>query len=125
RRPAARLLYLPAPLPPLFPNPARGVAFGRWLGSLSLGLGARLLPGDAFALSSYFSSGCPVGGSWIGRVADAVVEAAAAPRAEPKKVLVTDLDNVLWGGLIAEEGVEGIAFEPSGIGYRHFVYQGL
>jgi len=77
RRPAARLLYLPAPLPPLFPNPARGVAFGRWLGSLALGLGARLLPGDAFALSSYFSSGCPVGGSWIGRVADAVEEEVA------------------------------------------------
>src|SRR5205807_1061603 len=26
---------------------------------------------------------------------------------------------------IAEDGVEGVAFEPSGAGYRHFVYQGL
>src|SRR6266516_2954746 len=51
--------------------------------------------------------------------------AAAAARAEPKKVLVTDLDNVLWRGLIAEDGVEGIAFDPVGVGYRHFVYQSL
>jgi len=125
RRPQARLLFLPAPLPPLFPDPARGAAFARSLESLALGLGASLLPADAFALGGYLSSGCPVGGNWIGRVADAVVEAAAAARAEPSKVLVTDLDNVLWSGLIAEEGPEGIACEPSSRGYRHFVYQGL
>jgi len=125
RRAQACLLYLPAPLPPLFPDPSRGAAFARSLESLALGLGARLLPADAFALGGYLSSGCPVGGTWIGRVAEAVVDAAAAPRAEPKKVLVTDLDNVLWSGLIAEEGPEGIAGEPSGRGYRHFVYQSL
>jgi FkbH-like protein len=125
RRSQARLLYLPAPLPPLFPDPARGAAFARSLESLALGLGARVLPADAFALSGYLSSGCPVGGTWIGRVAEAVVEAAAAARSEPKKVLVTDLDNVLWSGVIAEEGPEGIACEPSGRGHRHFIYQGL
>ncbi len=125
RRPQARLLYLPAPLPPLFPDPARSVAFARSLESLALGLSARLLPADAFALGGYLSSGCPVGGTWIGRVAEAVVEVATAPPAEPRKVLVTDLDNVLWNGLIAEEGPEGIACEASGPGYRHFVYQSL
>jgi len=125
RRSQARLLYLPAPLPPLFSDPARGEAFARSLESLALGLGARLLPADAFALGGYLSSGCPVGGNWIGRVAEAVVAAAAAAQAEAKKVLVTDLDNVLWSGLIAEEGPEGIACEPSGPGYRHFIYQGL
>jgi FkbH-like protein len=125
RRPAARLLYLPAPLPPLFPDPARGAALGRSLEILAVGLGARVLPAEAFGLAGYFSSGCPVGGSWIGRVAEAVIEAALKPPVETKKVLVTDLDNVLWGGLIADEGLDGIAFEPSGRGFRHFVYQSL
>ncbi len=125
RRSQARLLFLPAPLPPLFPDPARGAALARSLESLALGLGARVLPADAFALGGYLSSGCPVGGTWIGRVAQAVVEAAVAARAEPRKVLVTDLDNVLWNGAIAEEGMEGIACESSGPGYRHFLYQGL
>ena len=125
RRSAAGLLYLPAPLPPLFSNPAHDAALGRWLESLAVELGARLLPVEAFTLAGYFSSGCPVSGNWIGRVAEAVVATAVAPCAEPKKVLVTDLDNVLWAGLVAEEGAEGIAFEPSGRGYRHFVYQTL
>ena len=125
RRAQAHLLYLPAPLPPLFPDPARGAAFARSLESLALGLGARVLPADAFALGGYLSSGCPVGGNWIGRVAEAVVEAVVAARAEPRKVLVTDLDNVLWSGLISEDGLEGIACESSGRGYRHFIYQGL
>ncbi len=125
RRSRAHMLYLPAPLPPLFPDPARGAALARSLESLALGLGAHLLPAEAFALPGYLTSGCPVGGHAIGLVAEAVVEAATAACAEPKKVLVTDLDNVLWRGLIAEEGVEGIAFEPVGAGYVHFVYQSL
>jgi FkbH-like protein len=123
RRSRARFLYLSAPLPPLFPDPARGAALAHSLESLALGLGARLLPAEAFALGGYLASGCPVGGKWIGRVAEAVVDAAAAPPPEPKKVLVTDLDNVVWCGLIADEGLDGIAFEPVGRGYRHFVYQ--
>ena len=125
RRSAARLLYLPAPLPPLFADPARSAAFARSLESLALGLGAGLLPADAFALGTYLSSGCPVGGGSIGRVAEAIVEAVVAPSPEPKKVLVTDLDHVLWSGLVAEEGADGVAFEPAGAGYRHFVYQSL
>ncbi|MBI1860731.1 MAG: HAD-IIIC family phosphatase [Deltaproteobacteria bacterium] len=30
-------------------------------------------------------------------------------RQTPKKVLVLDLDNTLWGGILGEEGVEGVA----------------
>ncbi|PYO38353.1 MAG: hypothetical protein DMD29_13665, partial [Gemmatimonadetes bacterium] len=125
RRPAARLLYLSAPMPPLCRAPAGGAALARWIESLALGLDARMLPAEAFTLGGYFSSGCPVGGGWIGRVAEAVVEAAAAPSREPKKVLITDLDNVVWSGLLADDGPDGIAFEPAGRGYRHFVYQSL
>jgi FkbH-like protein len=125
RRPAARLLYLAAPLPPLLPAHARSEALGVWLESLVRELGARVLPREAFNLPGYFASGCPVGGNWIAHVADAAVEAALEPPGEPRKVLVTDLDNVLWAGLIGDDGVEGIEFECSGRGYGHFVYQSL
>jgi FkbH-like protein len=121
----ARLLYLPAPLPPLLPDAARTTALARWIESLAAGLRAQLLPADAFALPGYLASGCPVGGHAIGAVATAVIAAAAAPPPEPKKVLVTDLDNVLWSGVIGDDGLDGIAFEPSGRGYAHFVYQSV
>ena len=51
--------------------------------------------------------------------------ALLAPERAPAKVLVTDLDNTLWAGVIAEEGTEGIAFRPEGAGFRHHAYQGL
>jgi len=121
----ARMVYVPAPMPLLFSDPARDAALSAWLQSLAIGLGAQILPVEAFSLSGYFSSGCPIGGKSIGNVAKAVVELALRPRHEPKKVLVTDFDNVLWSGGIAEEGASGIAFEPHGKGYPHFVYQGF
>ena len=123
RRPRARVLYLPAPVPPLWSDPRRSDALRAWLESLVRGLGARLLPEGAFSLGSYFFSGCPVNGAWIGRVAEAVVDTAHAPPVESAKVLVTDLDNVLWAGVIADDALDGIAFGPDGIGYRHHVYQ--
>ncbi len=33
-----------------------------------------------------------------------------------KKVLVTDLDNTLWGGVVGETGADGILLAPNGIG---------
>src|SRR6266542_684680 len=44
-------------------------------------------------------------------------------RRGPKKVLVTDLDNTLWGGVLAEDGLEGIELgrtSPRGEAYQHF-----
>lgn len=39
-----------------------------------------------------------------------------------KKVLVLDLDNTLWGGIIGEDGINGIILSEDGIGkiYREF-----
>ncbi len=34
----------------------------------------------------------------------------------PKKVLVLDLDNKLWGGVLGEDGIEGIALGDDGVG---------
>ena len=124
-RRGARLLYLPAPMPPLFANSDRNAAFALMLESLAVGLGARAIPPEAFSLPGYLASGCPVGGVWIGSVAEAVVDLAREPLPQPKKVLVTDLDDVLWSGGIGENGLQGIAFEQHGRGYPHFIYQGL
>jgi FkbH-like protein len=122
-RRGGRFLYLPAPTPPLFPDHLQDAAFSLTLESIAAGLGAHILPQEAFSLSGYFASGCPVGGSWIGQVAEAVVDIALRSTEQPKKVLVTDLDNVLWDGGIAEDGLEGIAFREQGRGYPHFIYQ--
>ena len=44
---------------------------------------------------------------------------------QPKKVLVTDLDNVMWSGVVGEDGLDGIRYLSEGAGFRHFLYQTL
>ncbi|MGI9076629.1 MAG: HAD-IIIC family phosphatase [Gemmatimonadaceae bacterium] len=125
RRKLARVLYIAAPIPPLFANWAAGPNLERWLGSVVQSLGARLLPPDCFSLASYLANGSPFAGTQLGQVAEAVIDRAISAPHEPRKVLVTDLDNVMWSGVIGEDGVEGIYFSPEGVGYRFFLYQTL
>jgi len=40
-----------------------------------------------------------------------------------KKCLVLDLDNTLWGGIIGEDGLEGIALGPTGNGLPYYLFQ--
>ncbi|MGL4541399.1 MAG: HAD-IIIC family phosphatase, partial [Polymorphobacter sp.] len=48
---------------------------------------------------------------------DIVARTLAAATVGPKKCLVLDLDNTLWGGVIGDDGVEGIALgQGSGAG---------
>jgi HAD superfamily phosphatase (TIGR01681 family) len=122
-RPGARLLYLPAPLPPLFPHPAQNTSFAAFLTALAVSMEATLLPAEAFSMTSYLASGCPVGGPWLGRIAEAIIEQVVPPVPQPCKVLVTDLDQVLWAGVIGDDGMSGISYGPEGQGFRHFLYQ--
>ncbi|MGJ8641304.1 MAG: HAD-IIIC family phosphatase [Opitutaceae bacterium] len=40
-----------------------------------------------------------------------------------KKLLITDLDDTLWHGLIGEEGASSVSWEPENSGYKHRIYQ--
>jgi FkbH-like protein len=53
-----------------------------------------------------------------------VARIIAAERGLSKKCLVLDLDNTLWGGVIGDDGLEGIVLgEGSGIGEAHLALQ--
>lgn len=121
----AALIYLPAPVPPIAGSAREDRALRWGLESIAEDLGATRVSAAAFSLGAYFASGCPVGGEWLGRVAETAIKLITRPTSHPAKVLVTDLDNTLWAGVIAEDGTEGIGYRPEGAGYRHFVYQSL
>jgi FkbH-like protein len=125
RRGPAAILYLPAPLPPGFGDERTANAVGRQLEACAIQAGAQLLSADDFSLSSYFASGFPLNGHALGNLAHRAMEKLLAERREPAKLLITDLDHTLWHGVIAEDGLQGIAAAAEGVGYRHFVYQGL
>lgn len=124
-RAGAALLYLPAPFPPALADGPTHDAFAAALTARAVQAGAGLLAPEDFALPTYFASGLPVASRALGTVATRIIAAATTPRREPAKLLISDLDNTLWGGVIAEDGVDGIHWRAEGAGYRHFVYQTL
>lgn len=123
RRSRSKILYLPATLMPILGTPAENEALAVWLQAQVLSLNARILDPAVFGLSSYLSAGCPVASASLGTVAATIVETALSRPLIGCKVLVTDLDNVMWSGVIAEDGMNGVAFLPESRGYKHFVYQ--
>jgi FkbH-like protein len=55
---------------------------------------------------------------------DMVARSLAAQRGLSKKCLVLDLDNTLWGGVIGDDGLEGIVLgEGSAVGEAHLAFQ--
>ena len=53
----------------------------------------------------------PFAQSALAAYAELVVRAMAAMRGKARKCLVLDLDNTLWGGVIGDDGLEGIALD--------------
>ena len=49
-------------------------------------------------------------------VADFLAKHVAAERGKVRKVAVLDLDNTLWGGVVGEDGVEGLVLGNEGVG---------
>jgi FkbH-like protein len=123
----ARVVYVPAPCPPLWLEPSRNASLSRWLIGAALQARAIVADESVFSLRSYLASGLPIDNSQIGAVASLIVSAITdtigSTDSPAAKVLVTDLDNTLWSGIIGDDGVEGIAYRPEGKGYRHFIYQ--
>jgi len=55
---------------------------------------------------------------------DLVARLIAAARGKSRKCLVLDLDNTLWGGVIGDDGIEGIELgQGSGVGEAHLALQ--
>lgn len=57
----------------------------------------------------YSNEGCNI-------IADRVIDAVKLISKSSKKVLLLDLDNTLWGGVLGEEGIYGIKISENGIG---------
>lgn len=120
-----RLFYLPADIPPVASDPTSQAELATLLEGAALRLGALRVPASHFSLSNYLASGAAFASAGAGELAALVASQLAPPIPQPKKVLLTDLDGVMWRGVIGEDGPEGISSAPEGEGYAHFLYQTL
>lgn len=123
RRPAL-VAYIPAPVPPILADAGAQRALTATVHALGAALASATLDADAFSLAAYLASGCPIRGGALGDVATSVVNGVIGAAADGAyKVLITDFDNVMWSGVVGEDGVDGISATAAGRGYRHFIYQ--
>ena len=72
---------------------------------------------------AWFESKQPYSAEMVVQVAREFAHIIASLKRPAKKVLVLDLDNTLWGGVIGDDGIEGIEIgttSPRGEAFRHF-----
>ncbi len=71
----------------------------------------------------FLASRLPVASGSFGTYAHGLVRSFSALFRAPRKVLCTDLDNTLWGGVLGEDGSEGIATGRAFPGNCYLEYQ--
>ena len=71
----------------------------------------------------WYMGSMPYGKEGIAAVAAEIESAMDAAYIQRKKALVLDLDNTLWGGVIGEDGVNGIELSDHKEGARCFDFQ--
>ncbi|NND69257.1 MAG: HAD-IIIC family phosphatase, partial [Halioglobus sp.] len=71
----------------------------------------------------WYSSVFPFAPDGCLAVADAVTSLAASLKRTRAKVIVLDADNTLWGGVIGEDGMQGIALGPEYPGCAYVDFQ--
>ncbi|MBR6328019.1 MAG: HAD family hydrolase [Lachnospiraceae bacterium] len=76
-----------------------------------------------FDYPSYFLTKAGFSPDCLPRVAAAFARSIGANRGKIYKCLVMDLDNTIWGGVVGDDGYDGIELDPHnavGEAYRHF-----
>jgi FkbH-like protein len=71
----------------------------------------------------FLASRLPVSSGAFGIYSRGLIRSLSALFRAPRKVLCTDLDNTLWGGVLGEEGPEGIATGSAFPGNCYLEYQ--
>ena len=71
----------------------------------------------------YYAAKMPYSNMALPYIAREVVRLIQAFSADVKKCVVLDLDNTLWGGVVGDDGLEGIQIGELGIGHAFMSFQ--
>ena len=76
----------------------------------------------AFDTRMYLTARSPFAVDFLPRLAQALADIVAVEVCAPRKCVVVDCDNTLWGGVLGEDGAEGVRIGRSypGSAYREF-----
>lgn len=117
-------VFIAAPIPPLL-SPKETNKLVNVIASYAVKRGFTLVGEQSFSLATYLEFGRPIANAVVpdvaGLMADQLFTSIEAPVA--KKVILTDLDNTAWLGIVGEDGVQGVACAPFGPGFAQYIYQ--
>lgn len=119
------IVYIDAPVKPLFSSRDDERTLHA---EIHRGLKALTIPTvitRSADIEQFLLSGQLLNGKQIGEVIDTISHEQTLQVNGGKKVLVTDLDNTLWAGVIGEDGADGIQYRNEATGYPHYLYQSL
>ncbi|MDR2044040.1 MAG: HAD-IIIC family phosphatase [Clostridium sp.] len=78
-----------------------------------------------FDYSAYYLSRLGFRLDYAGYVGKLIAEQILADRAQVRKCLVLDLDDTLWGGIVGEDGADGLELNPGhAVGEAYRAFQG-
>jgi FkbH-like protein len=83
------------------------------------GLAAEVGKERFYSAKMWYFGSLPFSRSGETLIAKEITRVERAVRGERRKCLVLDLDNTLWGGVIGEDGVEGISISHHGMGSQY------
>lgn len=115
------IIYFSCPLPPGFLNPFQRETLENELSSNINLIGAKNIS-NVFCLNNFVNTGNPFDNTKLDRIAKEIID-FTDNRKESKKILVTDLDETLWRGILGEDGIEKISADQDQNSFPHFIYQ--
>ena len=71
----------------------------------------------------YYSAKLPYSMDALVNIASEIVSVIKAIKGSIKKCVVLDLDNTLWGGVVGDDGLEGIQIGELGVGHAFQAFQ--
>jgi FkbH-like protein len=78
---------------------------------------------NSFNLNSLYRTSWPYSLDATQSIAEALFSITI--KKSSKKILITDLDNTFWGGVVGDVGIDGIKWEEDSASYKHSIYQKL
>ena len=78
---------------------------------------------ESYSIKGKYRWSSPYSKEFMARMADAVYKQYLIHTGKTKKCVVLDCDNVLWGGILSEVGIEKIHIGSSGLGREYQDFQ--
>tara|TARA_Y100000991_G_C21971187_1_gene349560 strand:- start:1121 stop:2782 length:1662 start_codon:yes stop_codon:yes gene_type:complete len=115
-------IYVDCPVPNILRKASENKILLEIIKIAAINLSAKFVSSSFFSLSNFIFTGLPIQNKKIGDFAWLICKFLIDKNIS-KKIIIIDLDNSLWDGVLGEDGLEGIKADQHEKGYFFFILQ--